>query len=124
MTQGILDKGIFKKPSIGLIHTVFNDLGYTESQKFIDNIQGVITQYLLSTGFSVGISDLVVPKEVKEEMKNEIKKKKDEIKELNQSIHFYLRIKKGIPIKKSLRDKQLIFVLKLVKMEVQYVRRT
>ena len=87
MSQGTLAKEIFAKPSMGLIHTVFNDFGYIESQKFIDNIQGIITQYLLSTGFSVGISDLVVPKNIKEDMKMEIKKKKDEIKELTQSIH-------------------------------------
>ena len=70
MTQGTLAKEIFAKPSIGLIHTVFNDFGYIESQKFIDNIQGIITQYLLSTGFSVGISDLVVPKNIKERYEN------------------------------------------------------
>ena len=37
---------------------IFNDFGEKACQRFLDNIQDIITKYLLKTGFGVGISDL------------------------------------------------------------------
>ena len=42
--------------------------------KFLDNTQDIITKYLLKTGFSVGISDLIADEETQKQMENEIVK--------------------------------------------------
>ena len=53
--QGRFDKRIINSGTTGLVHVIFNDFGEKACQRFLDNIQDVITKYLLITGFSVGI---------------------------------------------------------------------
>ena len=57
--QGRFDKDIISKGTKGLVHMIYNDFGEKACQDFLDNIQDVITKYLLISGFSVGISDLI-----------------------------------------------------------------
>lgn len=87
MKEGILSVNDFSKSSVGLIHSIYNDFGFKETQAFIDNVQGIITQYLLFTGFSVGISDIIISNDIKDQIKETIKNKSNEVFELMQSIH-------------------------------------
>ena len=64
--QGRFDKKIISSGTNGLVHSIFNDYGEVACQRFLDNIQDIITKYLLMTGFSVGISDLIADKNTKE----------------------------------------------------------
>ena len=59
ISRGQLDKGSFGGKGIGLIQRIKNDFSKSESVDFIDNLQGIITEYMKTTGFSVGISDLI-----------------------------------------------------------------
>ena len=87
LIQGQLDKDIFTKTSRGLIHTVFNDYGPEEARKFLDNIQFIITQYLLDTGFSVGISDLIADRKTLGEIKDNILHQEKEAEEVIRHVH-------------------------------------
>jgi DNA-directed RNA polymerase II subunit RPB1 len=85
--QGTFDKNIFTKTSLGLIHTICNDLGNERAKDFIDDLQKIITYFILNEGFSVGISDMIPDKETTGKMKDIIIKKKKEIDEIMQEIH-------------------------------------
>ena len=86
-TQGAIDKGVLSRASKGLVHVIFNDFGPNATQRFIDDIQGIVTQYLLNNGFSVGISDLIADKSVHLKMKNIIDKQKKEVLKTIKHVH-------------------------------------
>lgn len=56
MLQGILDKSVFSKQ---LLHIIYNDYGPAVTVDFLDSLQAMIASFLMNTGFSVGISDLI-----------------------------------------------------------------
>ena len=59
--NGELQEGVLKKgDSVGpLIHIVYNDFGPQRCGQLINDMQSIITQFNLYTGFSVGTSDLI-----------------------------------------------------------------
>ena len=57
--RGQLEKGILGGGSNGLIQRICNDFGNKESANFIDNLQNIVTEYMKSSAYSVGISDLI-----------------------------------------------------------------
>ena len=54
-----MDKGVLGDGSRGLLHRICNDFGNMESAAFVDNLQNIITEYMKSSAYSVGISDLI-----------------------------------------------------------------
>jgi DNA-directed RNA polymerase II subunit RPB1 len=58
MIRGQLDKGVKH-----LIHSIFNDFGFQSSSDFIDGLQNIVTEYMKTSSFSVGISDLIANNE-------------------------------------------------------------
>jgi len=74
--SGNLDKSVFHGISTGLIPVIYHDYGPFEVRKFLDNTQRLICRWLLTSGFSVGISDLVTDKETDDKLKNKIKEMK------------------------------------------------
>ena len=87
LKQGRLDKDIFSKSSRGLIHTIYNDYGENTAKDFLNNIQYLVNQYLLNTGFSVGISDLIADKNTNSKMKKEIQDKKMQVNKVIEHLH-------------------------------------
>ena len=77
MMRGQLDKSVKK-----MIHSIFNDFGFNASADFIDNIQNIVTEYLKTSAFSVGISDLIADKETNDKIVSAITSKKTEVKHL------------------------------------------
>lgn len=76
VVSGSLDKTVFHGISTGLIPVIFHDYGPFEVRKFLDNTQRLICRWLLSAGFSVGISDLVVDDKTNLELNETIKRMK------------------------------------------------
>jgi DNA-directed RNA polymerase II subunit RPB1 len=76
LEKGNLDKSVFHGISTGLIPVIYHDYGPFEVRKFLDNTQRLICRWLLTAGFSVGISDLVTDAETDEKLKNKIKEMK------------------------------------------------
>ena len=85
--QGTFDKSLFTKMSKGLIHTIYNDFGPERTKDFIDDLQKIVSYYLLLEGFSVGISDMIADKETNDELRNVIKQTKESITETTQELH-------------------------------------
>jgi DNA-directed RNA polymerase II subunit RPB1 len=73
LVKGNLEKkGLQDVPS-NIISTIFHDYGPFEARRFLDNIQQLVCRWLMTSGFSVGISDLVVDKATNEKLKETIR---------------------------------------------------
>jgi DNA-directed RNA polymerase beta' subunit len=76
LVSGTLDKTVFHGITTGLLPVIFHDYGPFEVRKFLDNTQRLICRWLLTSGFSVGISDLVTDSNTEEQLKSKIKEMK------------------------------------------------
>jgi DNA-directed RNA polymerase II subunit RPB1 len=85
--QGRFDNSIMNKGSRGLIHMIHNDYGHKEAQLFLDNLQNIVTRYLVKTGFSVGISDLIANTDTVSKIEETLISKKKDVSKLVQQIH-------------------------------------
>jgi len=80
--RGQLDKSALGAGTKGLLHRICNDFGNMASAKFIDDLQNIVTEYMKSSAFSVGISDLISDENTKQKIIEIITKKKVEVKDL------------------------------------------
>ncbi len=80
--RGQMDKSILGAGTKGIIHRANNDFGNKAASKFIDDLQNIVTEYMKTSGFSVGISDLISTKETTNAISAIILKKKIEIKNI------------------------------------------
>jgi len=80
--RGQLDKGVLGGGTKGLIQRTCNDFDNINASKFIDNLQNIITEYMKSSSFSVGISDLISDTKTNDEIVSVITTKKTEVKNL------------------------------------------
>jgi len=76
LISGTLDKSVFHNITNGLIPVIYHDYGPVEIKKFLDNTQRLICRWLLTSGFSIGISDLVTDTNTDLELNNKIKEMK------------------------------------------------
>ena len=82
LIRGQIDKGVLGAGTKGLIQRICNDFGNMASSKFIDDLQNIITEYMKSTAFSVGISDLISNEKTNQQIIQTITDKKNEVKKL------------------------------------------
>ena len=80
--RGQIDKGILGSGTKGIIHRICNDFGNMASSNFIDDLQNIITEYMKTSSFSVGISDLISDNKTNEEIVKVITNKKIDVKNL------------------------------------------
>jgi len=80
--RGQMEKSVLGAGTKGLIHRVCNDYGNMASANFIDDLQNIITEYLKTSSFSVGISDLLSDEKTNKEIIAVIDKKKNDVKNL------------------------------------------
>jgi DNA-directed RNA polymerase II subunit RPB1 len=88
--QGTFDKGIFAKPSKGIIHTTYNDYGPKDTVQLIDTLQNTVESFLVLNGFSVGISDLIADDNTKKLMDEAIQQRKKEVEDILLQVHLDL----------------------------------
>ncbi|KAI8822772.1 hypothetical protein BJ741DRAFT_644031 [Chytriomyces cf. hyalinus JEL632] len=66
LLTGYLSKKTVGTSSGGLVHVIYMDFGPEAARDFLDHVSRIVTRWLLSTGFSVGLGDAwVQPKTVK-----------------------------------------------------------
>ena len=84
--RGQLDKSLLGAGTKGLIHRICNDYGNMASADFIDDLQNIITEYMKTSSFSVGISDLISDTTTNTQIIDTITNKKNDVKELIDQI--------------------------------------
>ena len=82
LLEDILKKGVLGAGTKGLLHRVCNDFGNMAASDFIDNLQNIVTEYMKSSAYSVGISDLIANTETKTAIIDTITSKKAKVKDL------------------------------------------
>ena len=85
--RGLLDKGCLGNGTSGILHRICNDFGNMAASKFIDNFQDIITDYMKTASFSVGISDLVSNEETNVKINEAIDNKINDVKDVIDQIH-------------------------------------
>jgi DNA-directed RNA polymerase II subunit RPB1 len=80
--RGQMDKGVLGAGSKGLIHRSCNDFGNMVASNFVDDLQNVITEYMKSSSFSVGVSDLISDEKTNSDIIKVITEKKTDVKNL------------------------------------------
>lgn len=85
--QGTIDKKIYQNRTKGLIHSIYNDCNEEETRHFFDNTQKLICNWLVQSGFSVGISDLIVDEETQSNIKNIINQMKVQVYDTIKDVH-------------------------------------
>ena len=77
--RGQFDKGVLGGSSKGILHRILKDYNNEKCHHFIDNLQGIITEYMKTTGFSVGISDLIADEHTNNQIERTILEKKKKV---------------------------------------------
>ena len=85
--RGQIEKSTLGSTTKGIIHRVCNDFGNMQAADFIDNLQNVITEYMKSSSFSVGISDLISNKKTQDAIIQAIAKQKHEVQTIIEKVH-------------------------------------
>ena len=80
--RGQLDNTVLGGGSNGLITRTCNDFGNMAASDFIDNLQNIVTEYMKTSAYSVGISDLIANRSTNEQIAQSIMAKKKEVKNL------------------------------------------
>ena len=87
---GIVDDDVLNKTGVGVVHTTYNDYGAFAAVNLLDSVQSTIEAYLVMSGFSVGLSDLVADDKTLQTMNEIVQKRKKEIDEIVLQVHMDL----------------------------------
>ena len=85
--RGQMEKSVLGGGGKGLLQRICNYYGNIASADFVDNLQNIITEYMKTSAYSVGISDLIANKETNEQIAETITNKKKEVKNLIDQTH-------------------------------------
>jgi len=80
--RGQLDKSTLGAGTKGLIQRTCNDFGNMTASDFIDDLQNIVTEYMKSSAYSVGISDLISDQKTNQSIIQVITEKKKDVKKL------------------------------------------
>ena len=84
---GQLEKSVLASATKGILHRIINNFSNPTCVRFIDDLQNIITEYMKSSSFSVGISDLIANKKTKQEILQVVDKQKKDVDDLIQELH-------------------------------------
>lgn len=85
--RGQMEKSVLSSTSKGILHRVFNDFGNMACSNFIDDLQNVVTEYMKSSSYSVGVSDLVADKMTQNKIIQAVTKQQLEVQSLIDKVH-------------------------------------
>ena len=86
--RGHIEKGLLGSASKGILQRICNDFGNFRAATFIDDLQNIITEYMKTSGYSVGISDLIADSKTNRSIIDVITEKKTEVKNLIHQTRF------------------------------------
>jgi DNA-directed RNA polymerase II subunit RPB1 len=85
--RGHMEKSVINGGTKGLIHQIYNVYGPKITNQFIDNFQNIITEYMKTASYSVGVSDLIAGRSTYEAITHIIEMKKEEVQNLLTEVH-------------------------------------
>jgi len=85
--RGQLEKSMLAAGTKGILHRICNDFNNKTCVQFIDDLQNIITEYMKTSSFSVGISDLIADTNTKNKILNVVERQKQDVQDLVQEIH-------------------------------------
>ena len=85
--RGQLEKKAIHGTSKGILHRIFNDFGHMACSDFIDNLQNIVTEYMKTSAYSVGISDLIADEMTIQRIIQSITKQKMEVNSIIDKVH-------------------------------------
>ena len=80
--RGQMDKGVIHDGAKGFIQRICNDFGNMAASQWLDDLQNIITEYMKSSCYSVGISDLIADESTNQKIVQTITNKKNDVKNL------------------------------------------
>jgi DNA-directed RNA polymerase II subunit RPB1 len=85
--QGELMFGLLKKPNVGVgkngvVHNVYNELGWEAAMRFFNTTQRLVAYWLLHNGFSIGIGDTIPDPETTIQIQDAITTQKAEVEKI------------------------------------------
>ena len=84
--RGQMEKSVLGSGSKGIIHRINNDFGNMQASNFIDDLQNIVTEYMKTSSFSVGISDLIANKKTQDSIIQAISDQKREVRSLIERV--------------------------------------
>jgi DNA-directed RNA polymerase beta' subunit len=85
--RGQMEKSVLGSGSKGILHRICNDFGHLACADFNDNLQAIITEYMKTSSYSVGMSDLMADKTTQEKIIEVIEKQKRKAQHLMDKVH-------------------------------------
>ena len=85
--RGQIEKSVFESASKGILHRICNDFGNMACADYNDNIQNIVTEYMKTSSFSVGISDLIADRQTSDMISKVIRLQKMEVQTIIDKIH-------------------------------------
>ena len=70
-----------------ILHIIYNDFGSKVAMTYLNNLQFLITSYLIHEGYSVGVGDLIIDDRIKKVIKKVIHNGMVEVNEIYHQIH-------------------------------------
>ena len=85
--RGQMEKATLGSTSKGILHRIFNDFGHMACANFIDDLQNVVMEYMKTSSYSVGVSDLIADTTTQKKIIQAIAKQKLEVQSLIDKVH-------------------------------------
>ena len=85
--RGQIEKSILGSGSKGILHRIYNDFGPMACAEFNDALQYIVTEFMKTHSFSVGMSDLMASQKTHDEIREVIQKKKQEAQRVIDHVH-------------------------------------
>jgi len=82
LIQGIICKKTVGASSGGIVHNIWTEVSPQKTIEFLGNCQKIINNFLLYTGWTVGISDIICDPETSEEVAKTLEKMKKNINDI------------------------------------------
>ena len=87
LIRGQFDKSVLGSSTKSIIHRICNDYGNMACANFNDDLQNIITEYMKTSSFSVGISDLIADKKTQTDIIDVIEQQKQDVQKLIDKVH-------------------------------------
>jgi DNA-directed RNA polymerase II subunit RPB1 len=85
--RGQFEKGVLGDGSRGILQRVCNDFGHMAASDYIDNLQNIVTEFMKTQSYSVGVSDLIANNKTNDTITRKITEKKRDVIDLIKQTH-------------------------------------